>query len=120
MLASSVQIAAIKEINRQGFDVLQMFQPGQVEPIFFLVYKFDEAYFNTAASVEYNVLEGIEITQFMERNASFAHNVVDFTNNLLRTVEESPVLRVQFSKETVWYKWSLVTETNKVRQSSQR
>ena len=120
MLASSVQIAAIKEINRQGFDVIQMFQPGQMEPIFFLVYKFDEAYFNTAASVEYNVLEGVEITQFMERNASFAHNVVDFTNNLWRTVEESPVQRVQFSKETVWYKWSLVTETGKLNTPNHR
>lgn len=110
MLASSIQIAAIKEINRQGFDVLQMFQPGVVEPMFFLVYRFQEAYFNTAASVEYNVLEGIEITSFMERNASFAHNVIDFTNNLNRTIEESPVQRVQFSKETIWYKWSFVTE----------
>lgn len=111
MLATSVQIAAIKEINRQGFDVLQMFQPGVPEPIFFLVHRFQEAYFNTAASVEYNVLEGVEITTFMERNASFAHNVVDFVNNLQRTVEESPVQRVQFSKETVWYKWSLVTDS---------
>lgn len=111
MLVSSIQVAAIKEINRQGYDVLQMFQPGASEPIFFLVYSFKEAFFNTAASVEYNVLEGIEITQFMERNASFAHNVLDFSNNLQRTVEESPVLRVQFSKETVWYKWSLVTES---------
>lgn len=110
MLATSVQISAIKEINRQGFDVLQMFQPGMAEPIFFLVYKFQEAYFNTAASVEYNVLEGIEISQFMERNASFAHNTVDFNNNLQRVIQESPILRVQFSKETVWYKWSFVTE----------
>lgn len=120
MLASSIQIAAIKEINRQGFDVLQIFQPGMIEPIFFLVYKFQEAYFNTAASVEYNVLEGIEITQFMERNASFAHNAVDFINNLHRTIEESPILRVQFSKESVWYKWSFVTEGNNSRQTSQR
>ena len=120
MLASAIQIAAIKEINRQGFDVLQMFQPGQMEPIFFLVYKFDEAYFNTAASVEYNVLEGVEITQFMERNASFAHNAIDFINNLWHTVEESPVLRVQFSKETVWFKWSLVTESGNTRPSGQR
>lgn len=116
MLATGIQIAAIKEINRQGFDVFQMFQPGFMEPIFFLAYKFQEAYFNTAASVEYNVLEGIEITEFMERNAAFAHNVSDFTNNLQRTVEVSPVQRVQFSKETVWYKWSFVTEgsNNKV------
>lgn len=110
MLASSIQITAIKEINRQGFDVLQMFQPGATEPIFFLVHRFQESFFNTAASVDYNVVEGVEITQFMERNASFAHNVVDFVNNLQRTVEESPVVRVSFSKETVWYKWSLVTE----------
>ncbi len=110
MLVTAVQISAIKEINRQGFDVLQMFQPGSTEPIFFLVHKFQEAYFNTAASVEYNVLEGIEITGFMERNASFAHNAVDFINNLQRTVEDSPIQRVQFSKETVWYKWSFVTE----------
>lgn len=111
MLSNSVQIAAITEINRQGFDVLQMFQPGSSEPIFFLVHKFDEAYFNTAASVEYNVVEGIEITQFMERNASFAQNETDFVNNLQATIQRSPVVRVQFSKETVWYKWSLVTDT---------
>lgn len=120
MLATAIQITAITEINRQGFDVLQMFQPGATEPIFFIVYRFQEAYFNTAASVEYNVLEGIEITQFMERNASFAHNAVDFINNLHRTVEESPILRVQFSKETVWYKWSFVTEGNNGRQNAQR
>ena len=110
MITNEIQIAAIVELNRQGYDVLQMFQPGSSEPIFFLVYKFQEAYFNTAASVEFNVVEGIEITQFMIRNASFANNVVDFTNNLQRTIDTSPVVRVQFSKETVWYRWRLAEE----------
>ena len=111
MIANEIQIRAIVELNRQGYDVLQMFQPGSQEPIFFLVYRFQEAYFNTAASVEFNVVEGIEITQFMVRNAAFANNVVDFTNNLQRTIDVSPVVRVQFSKETVWYRWSLVNES---------
>ena len=111
MLTSEIQIAAIVELNRQGYDVLQMFQPGASEPVFFLVFRFQDAYFNTAASVEFNVVEGIEITQFMARNAAFANNVVDFTNNLQRTIDASPVVRVQFSKETVWYRWSLVNES---------
>lgn len=111
MLVTNIQIKAIQELNRQGWDVLQMFQPGASDAIFFLVYNFQEAFFNTAASVEYNVVEGIEITDFMERNAAFAQNVTDFINNLNHTVESSAVVRVQFSKETVWYKWSLVKDS---------
>lgn len=102
-----IQLRAITEIARGGFDVLQIFQPGASEPIYFLVYKFQEAFFNTAQSVEYNVVEGIDITDFMERNANMANNVVEFNNNLQRTIDDSPVMRVQFSKETVYYKWSM-------------
>lgn len=109
-MTSEIARNAIKEIIRNGWDVIQLFYPGSRESMFFIVYKFEHAYFNSTQSIEYNVLEGIDITEFMTRNASFAQNNVSFTNNLYNVVKRSLVVRIQFTNNVIWYKWSLVTD----------
>lgn len=101
-----IQIA-IETLVLQGYTILQIEQPnGNV--LFFNVFKFQEGYFNTAQSIDFNTVEGIDITTFMKKNASMCRNVEEFIHHFSRLMDTGVVLRCEFSKNSVWYKWSSV------------
>ena len=99
---------AIETLVLNGYTILQLIQPnGSV--LYFNVFKWQESYFNTAQSVDYNTVDGVNITDFLTRSANVCGNVVDFINTFNKELEKSVVLHCEFSKETVFYKWSAAT-----------
>ena len=96
---------AIEQLVLSGYTILQVeVSPGEF--LFFVVYKWQEGYFNTAQSIDFNTVEGINITDFLEKAAATHRNHVEFINNFNRVMEDSVVVRCEFAKNTNWYKWS--------------
>lgn len=96
---------AIEQLTLEGYVILQIeASPGHF--LFFNVYKWQEGYFNTAQSIDFNTVEGINITEFLEKNGSMYRNRTEFLNNFNRIMDESPMVHCEFSKNARWYKWS--------------
>ena len=52
---------AIEQLVLEGYTILQIQQPSG-EVLYFNVWKWQESYFNTAQSIDFNTVEGINIT----------------------------------------------------------
>lgn len=98
---------AIEVLVLQGFTIVQIFSNG--EYLFFVVYRWQEGYFNTAQSVEFNTLEGINITDFLKRNSALHSNIVEFIASFNKEIENSNLIRLEFQKDCVWFKYSSAT-----------
>ena len=55
---------AIEQLVLEGYTILHIIQPNG-ETLYFNVYKWQEGYFNTAQSVDFNTVEGVNITEFL-------------------------------------------------------
>lgn len=108
MIGSVVYLRAIERIIAEGYTVLQIIG-ADGDSAFFVVYKWQEGYFNTAQSVDFNTVEGVDITDFMKKNAANAANPVTFMAVLRKTLEDGMVLRCEFTKSAIWYKWGAVS-----------
>ncbi len=96
---------AIESLIREGFEVLKIVEDNGYE-LYFIVYKFQEAYFNSAQSVEFNTVEGINITAFLNKNLNISQNYSQFIGALNNELERLDIVRLQFNKKIEWYKWS--------------
>lgn len=96
---------AIEQLILEGYSILQI-TPSNGSTLFFVVYKWQEGYFNTAQSVDFNTVTGINITEFITKNSAHANNRTNFISLFNKTIENSIVVRCEFSKESIWYKWS--------------
>lgn len=96
---------AIESLISNGFDVLKVVEQSGVE-LYFIVYKWEENYFNSAQSVEFNTVEGINITAFLNKNLNLSQNSTQFVGALENELENLKVVRMEFSKKIEWYKWS--------------
>lgn len=103
---------ALNELLLQRHIVLQVVQPSGTT-IWFLVFKWQQGYFNTAESVEFNTVEGIDISEFMEKNAAMYRSNSEFRSQLERFIEENPVIRCEFTNKSIWYKWQITGKDNK-------
>lgn len=96
---------AIETLVNNGNVIVQIINPDN-SAFYFSVYKFEESYTCGTGGVEFNLLEGINITDFMRVNASQVNQT-----NLLAKFDEvlrnSPVIRCEFSKHIRWYKWGI-------------
>lgn len=99
---------AIQELILDGYTILQIIQPNG-NNLYFNVYKWQEGYFNTAQSIDFNTVEGINITDFLIKNANICNNRVDFINRFNNEINNCAIIRCEFSKTTEWYKWSAPT-----------
>ena len=52
---------AIEQLVLEGNTILQVCTPNKDEFLFFAVYKWQEGYFNTAQSIDFNTVEGVYI-----------------------------------------------------------
>lgn len=106
---------AIESLIREGFDVLKIVESNGYE-FYFIVYKFQEAYFNSAQSVEFNTVEGINITAFLNKNLNISQNHSQFIGALNNELERLDIVRLQFNKKIEWYKWStpIFENSNKI------
>ena len=95
----------IEQIVIEGWTVLQICGLYK-EDVFFAVNKFEESYFNSAESIDYNLLEGVNITEFLNKNVNLYRNKVELLNNLQKFVDDSVIIRVEFSKNIKWCKYA--------------
>lgn len=105
---------AIEQLVLEGYTILHIIQPNG-ETLYFNVYKWQEGYFNTAQSVDFNTVEGINITEFLVKNAAMCNNTVEFLNHFNREMENGVLVRCEFSKSTTWYKWSAPYGTKNIK-----
>ena len=105
---------AIEQLVLEGYTILHIIQPNG-ETLYFNVYKWQEGYFNTAQSVDFNTVEGGNITEFLIKDAAMCNNRVEFLSHFDREMENAVLVRSEFSKGTTWYKWSAPNGTKNIR-----
>lgn len=96
---------AIEQLVLDGYTILQVVTPSG-QNLFFNVYKWQEGYFNTAQSVDFNTVEGVNITHFLTKNSSQATNHVSFRALYDKVMNDGVIVRCEFTKDSIWYKWS--------------
>ena len=96
---------AIEQLVLEGYTILQIVTPSG-NNLFFNVYKWTEGYFNTAQSIDFNTVEGVNITEFLSRNSSQCSNRTEFLSLFNRVMDTGVVVRCEFTKGSTWYKWS--------------
>lgn len=105
MIDYNVYQKAIEQLVSAGHIILQVVMPDG-NCLYFSVYQWQEGYFNTAQSVDFNTVEGINITDFLIKNAERYNNYTTFMASFNKVIDESSVVRCEFSKTSIWYKWS--------------
>lgn len=105
---------AIEQLVLEGYTILQIIEPSTKESLYFNVYKWTEGYFNTAQSIDFNTVEGVNITEFLTKNAAQCSNRTNFISQFNRVMEEGVLVRCEFAKNTPWYKWSAPNGTKKL------
>lgn len=95
---------AIELLVSEGYSVLQIVN-ADGSAFYFITYEFQESYFNNTQSVDYCIVKGINITEFLKINIANPQRV-NFMSNFNRTLQEMPMIRCEFSKDTRWLKWS--------------
>lgn len=105
---------AIEVLNEEGYSILQIQVNDSGEYMFFIAYRFQEAYFNSAQSVDFNTVEGINITNFLMQNASLSNNRANFLGILKKILVERIIIRLTFSKNIKWYKWDAANTGKKI------
>lgn len=100
---------AIDILISEGYTILQAVQPSG-ETLYFVVYRWQEGYFNSTQSVDYNSVEGINITDFMVKHSNMYLSKSVFLENFRKVLDESSVVRCEFTKTSIWYKWSMVSK----------
>ena len=95
------------QLLKDGHVILQVEDSKHV--MYFEVFSWQPGYFNTAESIEFNTVEGIDITAFLSTNADMYHNYQQFTESYSKFIEESIVIRCEFTRDAKWYKWQMPT-----------
>lgn len=97
---------AIEILIKKGYNILQVFnQDGSA--FYFIIHTFHETFTSSAQSVDFNCVEGINITDFMKNSASQV-NMVELINKLEEYIADSTVIRCEFSKNVRWFKWGAI------------
>lgn len=105
---------AIEQLVLEGYSILQIIQPSG-ETLYFNVYKWQESYFNTAQSIDFNTIEGINITEFLSKNAVICNNRLEFLSHFEKEMTDGVLVHCEFTKNSTWYKWSAPNSTKKIR-----
>lgn len=105
--------SAIEKIVSEGWSVLQLRTSNESEFMYFVVYKWQEGYFNTAQSIDFNMVEGINITEFLKKNSAYHMNDSNFMSLFNKTLDEGLLIHLEFTKDSVWFKWSAIDSVRK-------
>lgn len=95
---------AIETLLLEGYNILHIIQPDG-QSLYFNVYEFQESYFNTAQSVDFNTVQGINITNFLSTHAVMSRNSQEFLRQFAEECDKLSIVRLKFSKDTKWYYW---------------
>lgn len=96
---------AIEQLVMEGNVILQVVMPDG-ESLYFAVYKWQEGYFNTSQSIDFNTVEGVNITDFLYKNSAQYNNHTAFMSLFNKVMYEGVLIRCEFTKGSTWYKWS--------------
>lgn len=96
---------AIEQLVMEGNTILQVVMPDG-ESLYFAVYKWQEGYFNTAQSIDFNTVEGVNITDFLYKNSAQYNNRTAFMSLFNKVMDEGVLIRCEFTNGSTWYKWS--------------
>lgn len=96
---------AIEQLVMEGNTILQVVIPNG-ESLYFAVYKWQEGYFNTAQSIDFNTVEGVNITDFLYKNSAQYNNRTAFMSLFNKVMDEGVLIHCEFTKGSTWYKWS--------------
>ena len=104
---------AIEQLVLEGYTILQVIQPdGKV--LYFNVYKWQEGYFNTAQSIDFNTVEGVNITEFLNKNAARCTSRTEVSTRFNCELENGMLIRCDFSKSSTGYTQSAPNGTKKL------
>jgi len=98
-------LKAIQQLVNAGNTILQVKDLFE-DDLFFVVFNFEPSEFNTAASVDYHVLKGINITEFLDKNINLYSNPTVLVANFDKTVDECQIINMEISKGCRWCKYS--------------
>lgn len=104
----------IESLILEGCSILQIINPDG-SCVFFSVFNFTESYFNSAQSLDFNTVEGVNITDFLTKQSANYSNRTSFIAMYNATIDESPVVRCQFYKTAQWFLWMQVGDDRKRR-----
>lgn len=104
---------AIEQLVLEGYSILQVITPSG-DCFYFVVFKWQEGYFNTAQSIDFNTVEGVNVTDFLTKNSTNYSNRTSFITLFNQAVDEGVMVRCQFTKESQWYKWSAPEGTKRL------
>jgi len=110
----SLYQSAIESLIQEGCTILQVILPDN-SCAFFSVYSFTESFWNSASSVDFNTVEGINITTFLSKQAANYQNRASFIAAYNEVIDRSPVIACQFHKNAVWFKWQQIGDERKRR-----
>lgn len=105
---------AIEQLVLEGYTILQVSTKGSDEFLFFNVYKWQEGYFNTAQSIDFNTVEGVNITDFLNKNSASYSNRTNFLTLFQKEMENGILVRCEFKKDAIWFKWGVPNGTKKL------
>jgi hypothetical protein len=105
---------AIESLVLEGCAILQVILPDN-SCAFFSVYEWTESFFNSAQSVDFNTVTGINITEFLNKQAMNYMNRSSFIAAYNKVIDDSPVVQCQFHKNAVWFKWQQMGDEKKRR-----
>lgn len=97
-------LEAIKVLIDEGYIILQVQQPDEND-LYLAIYSWQESYFNSTSSVDFNTLEGVDITNFIVNQSSQARNRQHFLALFGDVFDKERVIILQFSKNIPWTKW---------------
>ena len=101
----------LQTLTDNGYIILQV--KSTFGDLYFAVYKWQESYFNTAQSVDFNSVEGVDITKFIKTKTALYRNSKELLEHFENEVIEGKMLRLEFSKSVEWYKWSSPNNVNR-------
>lgn len=93
----------IETLVKEGHTILQVFnQDGSC--FYFSVLNFQESFSSPTNSVDFNAVQGINITDFM-RTQGANPNSMAAVAKFQEFITNAEVIRCEFSKDTRWMKW---------------
>lgn len=97
----------IEALVKEGHTILQVFNPDN-SCFYFSVMSFQESFNSSSESIEFNTVQGINITDFM-RTQGGNPNVTVAVAKFFDFISNAKIIRCEFGKNWRWIKWGSVS-----------
>lgn len=94
----------IESLVKEGYTIIQVvINPYSV--FYYSALEFEPSYSGGGQSIEFIHIKGINITEFLKRNAT--NDVRNTSAKMQELTLNSPVMNIDFSNRVEWYKFSI-------------